>query len=939
MLYPPYIDGVIPAFYGDSLTVPFSMNPGVGAGEVQGFSLKIKSIQNTKYLFTTTDVIEYDISGEYYVKFDISSYANKLKEGQHYKVQIAYIGQDGVGYYSTVGIIKYTKKPKVTIKDLKGGRINASKYSYIGSYYSEDETEKEYQYCFIFFNEAGKVLKETGWQLHNSSNDNLTYQSYDEFTVPFDLERDQTYYIQYKVITNNKLCASSVKYRVHQQQSIDPDIKIKLIADMYKDNGYVLLTMEGEYDDYDEEKSMTGAFLISRSSEDSDFKTWEEILRFRANGVYPSRWSYKDFTVEQGKTYIYSFQQYNDFSLYSARVLSNTIFSDFEDIFLYDGKRQLKISYNPQVQSFKTDVLESKTETLGHKYPFVLRNGLVEYKEFSLNGLISYLSDEEHLFMTNKEMGLVDSNLARKATILPGFEPDDQYYFDKQYSGIDIYQLKENYKVAKENYETLGTAHLRTTDLVDYNMSAERIFKLEVLDWLNNGEPKLFRSASEGNYIVRLMNISLSPEDTLGRMLHNFSCTAYEIDECNYSTLNNYGIVKVSSPEEKVLHFKTKLLKELKDNGKIIDSDYAVTIKFEDMMPGDIIKIRTENDDQAQIIVIGATGTYQINTGTKIINAEVETNTLARIKKNGLSEPQVTYSYYEASINSFNEIAAINFNDIPAKQYIGNQSNIVEQINNIKDTLTSFFYLHFYKRDIEDIEIKVKFNEELKKNTYDYSSVEMNSFYLYRFTIDETVDKVKYYTPITLTEKDFNYYGNKLPNDYYIKEKDEYIKFNQWKEDTQYYIQSFFTFLVDLNNFDKLIVSQEEYEYLSDYYSKDQLEELYEIYSTEIGIDFNVIDLNDIKEYSIKGPILFKNIELTNGVLLECGYNVRSVTFDIENTDKLLKEQQEKITSIYAKIKNYDNLAELDLLNLKKQYNDEKNKYYVLLNNLREEFS
>jgi len=30
---------------------------------------------------------------------------------------------------------------------------------------------------------------------------------------------------------------------------------------------------------------------------------------------------------------------------------------------------------------------------------------------------------------------------------------------------------------------------------------------------------------------VRLLGVSLSPVDTLGRMLHNFSCTAYEIDE------------------------------------------------------------------------------------------------------------------------------------------------------------------------------------------------------------------------------------------------------------------------------------------------------------------------------------------------------------------------------------------------------------------------
>ena len=33
---------------------------------------------------------------------------------------------------------------------------------------------------------------------------------------------------------------------------------------------------------------------------------------------------------------------------------------DFEDAFLYDGERQLKIRFNPKVSSFKTTVLDSK---------------------------------------------------------------------------------------------------------------------------------------------------------------------------------------------------------------------------------------------------------------------------------------------------------------------------------------------------------------------------------------------------------------------------------------------------------------------------------------------------------------------------------------------------------------------------------------------------
>ena len=46
-LYPPNIEGTIPAFYTEGTTkivVPFSMNKAVGKSEVYGFSLKIKYV-------------------------------------------------------------------------------------------------------------------------------------------------------------------------------------------------------------------------------------------------------------------------------------------------------------------------------------------------------------------------------------------------------------------------------------------------------------------------------------------------------------------------------------------------------------------------------------------------------------------------------------------------------------------------------------------------------------------------------------------------------------------------------------------------------------------------------------------------------------------------------------------------------------------------------
>lgn len=890
MLYPPYIEGTIPSFYGNSLTVPFSMNKSVSASDVQGFSLKLKTIQSTKYLFTTTDVIEQDLNSEYYVKFDISSYAKKLTVGQHYKVQIAYIGSDGVGYYSTVGIIKYTSKPSVSIEGLKSGKINGANQSYIGVYNSSnDRTEKEYKYKFIFSDNAHNVIKETDWEIHNNSNDETSYLTHDEFLTLLELEKNEVYYIQYKVITNNNLELSSPKYRVSNQLSIDPDINITLNAEMRPDNGYVLLTMEGELNEQgEEEKVLDGAFLICRACEDSDFKEWDELSRFKTRGKSPADWSFKDFTVQQGKEYIYSFQQYNDFDIYSDRILSNVIFADFEDIFLYDGTRQLKVSYNPQVSSFKTDILETKMDTIGSKYPFFFRNGSVEYKEFSLNGLISYLSDEEHLFITDEELGLSPKveKMTRSATVVEGFEPDDQYFFDKQYY-VNAYELKESYADDKENREILDSSRFRTTQLTGFNMSAERAFKLKVLEWLNNGEPKLFRSPGEGNYMVRLMNISLSPEDTLSRMLHSFSCTAYEIDECTYESLNNYGIISVNSPESKQLKFKTILLKDhLNYLENLISDDYAVTIRFENMSPGDKIFLTTEDSRNNTSIVIGATGNYLVDTGTKIFQAWLSRATLNKYNNQTLNSPMITYSYYDSVSNAFSNIRNITLETVAARQFVGENTEIISELDNSKETLISFYYLHFMKRDIIELELPkvdaVYSRDGLRQIVEENGGID---FFLYKFSLPEFEQSIKRYKKIeTPVETDFifNRYN------YYVLENNEYKLTQKYDTNTTYYILNDDITAYYDPNCNRILLSQEDYDYLKSYLPSGYLETCYQVYDTRAKIDKNYIDLKDDGELNISGPCLFSNLQISNGVILEAGYSQQITTYSLEIQNETL---------------------------------------------------
>ena len=103
-LYPPVLAGTIPAFSGTSIEVPFSMSRAVSVTEVAGLVLKVKKIGGA-ILGTVT------ISGcPNPAKFSVAGLG--LAIGEFYKVQLAYISTDReVGFFSTVGIVKYTSTP------------------------------------------------------------------------------------------------------------------------------------------------------------------------------------------------------------------------------------------------------------------------------------------------------------------------------------------------------------------------------------------------------------------------------------------------------------------------------------------------------------------------------------------------------------------------------------------------------------------------------------------------------------------------------------------------------------------------------------------------------------------------------------------------------------------------------------------------------------
>lgn len=694
-LYPPSIENKLPACAGDSLTIPFVMNRTVNENQIGGMVAIIKTISTGSVIANLIKGTLIKSDKGYAASFDNAKENGqiaKLVNGQYYKIQIAYITRNNtIGYYSPVGVFKRTTIPRISIPALEGNFYSGYEYTGIYSQEGQDETEKIYSYCFELTDMNGNIIDTSGEQIHNNETDVSINSSQDTWKTNVELEKDIPYYLTYKVVTMNGLECTSPRYITMNQDSIDIDLDIELQSKLDPDNGCVELYILPS-----ENKNLviSGSFVLVRASSKTNFHTWDEVYKFSYLNITLTQKNpmkiWEDCTVEQGEEYLYAIQAFNSRNLYSNRLNAKNgkVKVDFVDAFLYDGKRQLKIQFNPKISSLKNNILETKMDTIGNKYPFVFRNGHVHYKEFSISGLLSILSDDSGKFTNLNKIEEVDYRLSSPAS-------------------------SANLTVSRTNVSA-------------DNIYNERQFKLEVLEWLNNGEPKIFRSPSEGNYIVRLMNVSLSPNDTLSRMLHTFQCTAYEVAEWNFKNLIDLKLVEIPvdkksnlkiaqiSPskmievyEQSEVEFKNSYpIFDLYNNTSISFGKEAYGLNITEATPGTILQFSFSRG-VSSTIEIGGTGAYYIQT------REYGVTGLSLVS-GGWEDLKVTFEYYDDTpTDAFSNIANLTLTDeirrfigpgyelnIPAASAVANQNHIV---SDIRREVGNFHYIKVEKRFIQDI--------------------------------------------------------------------------------------------------------------------------------------------------------------------------------------------------------------------------------------------
>lgn len=481
--YSPFIADTIPGFNTGEIKIPYIDSIAVAKQGIKGYSLKMWPYNSQDKIATTKvlskEATDQDKAGT--VTFDGSS--ESIVTGQYYKFQLAYISADdnSVGPYSSVAIGRCVGEPGLTIEMRDNG------VQYEGQYQNTLISEPVYSYYYTLTSN-GQILEATDIMTHDTTLDEIK-------TIEIQGVNTRVRTSIFPIYLRAELKASQI-YNLQLTITTINGYVATTSTTVIKEPAAPAMFTGGVacHTDVDNgyigialtgDTIVEGTYLLERRAADEDI--WYRIAKFQMLTDYkPADYTWKDHSVEQGVIYIYSIRHcYND-QHYSERIMSTPIKAEFDHMFLSDADKTLRIAFNPQVSSLKDTILEQKMDTIGGQYPFFFRNNQVRYKEIPISGLLSYLEDTEGFF---------------------------------------------------------GTHDLNTTNLTADNFAAERKFKLAVLEWLTNGKPKLFRSPAEGNYAVRLMNTSLSPNDTLGRMLHTFSSTGYECMDSDYETLAANKIV------------------------------------------------------------------------------------------------------------------------------------------------------------------------------------------------------------------------------------------------------------------------------------------------------------------------------------------------------------------------------------------------------------
>lgn len=576
-LYPPIINDVQAAFVRtEDCKVYFSLSSFNSLDDIKHVQVSLinQATNQTafksnlyplgiKFINSISTVVNPTDDFKYYITINNEDLINnEFGLNQFYKIQIRFGDiaapasptatwvNDNINHFSEwskVCLIKGIEQPHILINTLDQEGLTTffiPPTEFVGRLYYEQnagiekQTLKSYN-IDIYKGNHNTVIKSDQIYTNQYSPNEIYYE------LSYDLERQINYTLVFNYTTSN-LYKETVQFQFKIAQQATNDLNATIEAVPEVENGSIKINIDFT------STNTTKNLIIRRSSSKTNFTQWENLKTLVHNNNIKHLWY--DTTIESGIWYKYRIQQ--DAENGKISEISEPVICLFEDIFLTEGKKQLKIQFNPSVSDFKYNVSESQQVTLGSKYPYLKRNGNNYFRSFSLSGLISALVDEICWY----DPGLHNGSIYNKNSIQPFATPKELY------GGAATASLYQQYN--------------NLNDINSYqDYIYEREFRQKVLDFLYKNNIKLFRSLTEGNILVKLTNIALQPIETLGRRLYSFSATAIEIDDNILNNLIKYNLIN----KLYYTYARFNITDNFKSGESLIEKFYSVSTLPEDV--------------------------------------------------------------------------------------------------------------------------------------------------------------------------------------------------------------------------------------------------------------------------------------------------------------------------------------------------------------------
>jgi len=598
-LYPPVIDYSMPAFSVEDaqengvriyfalstlnsissietahLTVKYQSN-NVNALAVSAYPGKIK-VCTINEVTADEDATRAATAERYYVTLDNSDLKNGFETGVTYKIQLrfskdtdttagplaSYFTENNSLFseWSTVCLIRGIYTPTVAVVGLEDETNAATEQAslvypsiypdftviYTPDEKSLDETLRRWR-VQLYDADMEEVLAAEGWSAYTGYqlSDGTTSCSF-EVNLPYEMTHGTSYNLVVDIETKNGYVSTLTReFAASTQSSIV--LKAEVSAYIEEEDGYAKIEVAGLTT-----TATTANLTLRRASSKTNFTVWEDIANKTIINESLS-WTYYDLTIESGVYYKYYVQSRDENGRRSDAVPSggtDAIMGEFDSAFLTevsgdkDSLLQLKLRYDFSISSANITIAESKVDTLGSAYPYIRRNGKMYYRTFSGSGLITSCMDN------------VEQLFADDVKIYGGYE--------------DI----------ANDFAAISNTVSLYANVYDY--THERYFRDLVSEFLYNSKPKLFRSAQEGNILVKLMSVSLSPKEELGRLFYSFSATFVEIGEPTIKNLDEHGIISIGTYSTDIQKQESEVLAVIDNNGEPFTAGEDVMSQIKD---------------------------------------------------------------------------------------------------------------------------------------------------------------------------------------------------------------------------------------------------------------------------------------------------------------------------------------------------------------------